>query len=187
MTYQEIMRSIATGLNEIDRNTLKPETETKWTSAVLSKLCAIGQQQFQCKTRAQNPAAADTEWLYDLVWLRYSDGLDKQLLDVPLAAECEWGAYDSRGGIRDDFQRLLLAQASVRLMIYSGLRPLPDYPQQRLYSCPTASRLATHIEAFNRPRTGDAWLLAAWENDADNQNSWFRFFTIKNGQAVSFP
>ena len=167
----KIMRAISTGLNEIDRKALRPETETKWTRAVLSKLCMIGRQQFQYRTRASSDDAHDTEWLYDLVWLRYGDGLDNQLLDVSLAAECEWGAYDSHGGIRDDFQRLLLAQASVRLMIYSGLRPLPGHPRQRLYSCPMANRLATHIEAFNRPCIGDAWLLAAWENDPDNKNS----------------
>ena len=67
----EIMHTISTGLNEINRNTLRPETETKWTHAVLSKLCTIGQHRFQCKTRATNPDANDTEWLYDLVWLRY--------------------------------------------------------------------------------------------------------------------
>ena len=182
----EIMRAISTGLNEIDRKTLRPERETKWTCAILSKLCMIGRQQFQYRTRASSDDAHNTEWLYDLVWLRYNDNPDRQLLDVPLAAECEWGAYDSPGGIRDDFQKLLLAQAGVRVMIYSGLRRPPDHPKQHLYSLPTAKRLATHIREFNS-RAENAWLLAAWENDADNRKSWFRFFTIENNQVIPFP
>ena len=39
-------------------------------------------------------------------------------VEAPLVAECEWG---NKGGIEDDFEKLLLARAGVRMMIFGSI------------------------------------------------------------------
>ena len=83
-----------------------------------------------------------------------------------MVAECEWGDY---GHIKEDFQKLLLARAAVRLMIYNG---------RHKGSRQTAERLAMHIKEFDRSCAEDAWLLAAWERTDNEDGFLFTYFTI---------
>ena len=117
------------------------------------------------------------EWLYDVVWLNYwEDHDDHPLRSVPLVAECEWGFYKR---IKEDFQKLLLARATVRLMIYNG-----DHEGSRQ----TAERLAKHIRKFNGSHVEDAWLLAAWERACSRQKFKFSYFRIdSNYDVVPLP
>ena len=58
------------------------------------------------------------EWLYDFTCLEYKHNDDGGWLKgIPVVAECEWGNKDCIG---DDFQKLLLARADVRVMIFNG-------------------------------------------------------------------
>ena len=50
--------------------------------------------------------------LYDVTWLKHEND---ELVDAPLVAECEWG---NKRDIEYDFEKLLLARAGVRLMIF---------------------------------------------------------------------
>ena len=52
-------------------------------------------------------------------WLKHA-GSPSNLVSAPLAAECEW---HGEGNVRDDFDKLLLAQANLRLMIFYWGRP----------------------------------------------------------------
>ena len=91
----------------------------------------------------------------------------------PLVAECEWGGEEE---IDDDFQKLLLARATVRLMIFDGTfeRGSPGI----------ADHLARQAGRFNRSRDEDAWLLAAWERSEERDVGWrFRYFSIEKGAA----
>ena len=88
---------------------------------------------------------------------------------VPLVVECEWGSY---GYIKEDFQKLLLARADVRLMIYRD--------NGRQDATQTAKQLARHVKKFNRSHAEDAWLLAARIDD--DPGFAFMYFTIRNGQ-----
>ena len=85
-----------------------------------------------------------------------------ELVDAPLVAECEWG---NKGDIEDDFEKLLLARAGVRLMIF-------DEP----ISKGMAERLAEKVRKFNGSRAEDAWLLASWEKSGHHWSC--RYFTI---------
>ena len=113
-------------------------------------------------------------WLYDITWLEYErDGL---LVDTPLVAECEWKSF---GEIVYDFEKLLLARAGVRLMIFGGyIKP---------GSKEIAKRLAERVREFNGSRVEDAWLLAAWETSDDEEKGWlFKYFTIEMNADVPF-
>ena len=112
------------------------------------------------------------EWLYDVTWLDYEKSGSGELVDAPLAAECEWG---NEGDIEDDFEKLLLARAGIRLMIFNGFHEAG--------SKEIAERLARKVREFKGSRAEDAWLLAAWEGSNDDWS--FRYFTIKMNAAIS--
>ena len=169
----EIMRAVQDGLNSLEVD--KAARDTVWTKAVKTKLCEIGRGRFSCKVGASNVNKGDCdygEWLYDVTWLEYERaGL---LIDAHLVAECEWGDFKA---IVEDFEKLLLARAGVRLMIFDG--------NYKPGSKGIAERLAGRVREFNGSRAEDAWLLAAWEKNDDDWS--FRYFTIEMNAAIPFP
>jgi len=96
------------------------------------------------------------EWLFDLHWFtqhkKCRTGLRKygyRLKTVPLVVECEWdwirakereqkkeqnkAELDPFGEVKYDFQKLLLANANLRLMIFrKRTRAIRELPQSRL-------------------------------------------------------
>ena len=144
------------------------------TKAVKAKLCEIGSRApFNCRVRATLPTRHG-EWLYDVVWLKRHEGLDDHPIScVPLVAECEWGTY---AHIKEDFQKLLLARASARLMIYRD--PMFHRHHGWKEARWTAEQLALHVNHFNRSYAEDAWLLAAWRRTEYNLGFAFTYFTI---------
>ena len=174
----EIMRAVRDGLGNLEID--NPEGDTEWTKAVKTELCEIGRE-FRFQVGASKVATENrdwSEWLYDITWLKYERGTaecewDNKLVDAPLVAECEWG---NKGDIKDDFEKLLLARADVRLMIFTG--------SNQAKSEKIAERLARKVREFKGSRAEDAWLLAAWEGSNDDWS--FRYFTIEMNAAVPF-
>ena len=90
---------------------------------------------------ASNVDSADWgEWLYDVSWLHGK----RWLRSVPMVAECEWGNF---GDIEDDFQKLLVPRASLRVMVCDGWW-LPDDNNGKV----TADRLAQSVCEFESSR-----------------------------------
>ena len=179
-TPQEIMNAIRNGLDSIPP-AIGAAPRKHRTVAIKAKLCEIGRlARFNCTVCAAGlPKEKRThgEWLYDVIWLKYHDKLDDHPIScVPLVAECEWGTTYAH--IKEDFQKLLLARASVRLMIYKD----PTWHDRAWQGAEwTARRLAAHINRFNRSRAEDAWMLAAWKRTG-NPGFAFTYFTIRNDQ-----
>lgn len=171
----EIMREVAEGLNSI-----KAESPSRVTEPVVkTKLCEIGRDKFGFHVCAKSVEKTDGgEWLFDVTWLKYDcekSDCDKSLVYVPLAAECEWGA---RKHIYDDFQKLLLARASVVLMIFEA---------RKCSSKEMADWLAEKVGKFRGSGDENAWLLAAWERNDYQEKGWsFRYFTIQDKVAIPF-
>ncbi len=165
-----IMRAVADGLNSIDVEIPSQVTEP----VVKAKLCEIGRG-FRFYTCANTVEGADcNEWLFDVTWLKYD--CDESLIDVPLVAECEWV---NRKYIYDDFQKLLLARASVVLMIFAG--------GDECGSKKMADWLVEKVGKFNGSRDEEAWLLAAWERNDNEEKGWsFRYFKIRDNTAILF-
>ena len=89
------------------------------------------------------------EWLYDTTWLELDD--TGRIKSIPLVAECEWG---SQGEVEDDLQKLLVARATLRVMVYDPKRTrgkLSRLLQEWSEACPD-----TH---------GDTYLLIAYMED----------------------
>ena len=153
--------------------TLKPADTNKWnktqrTRKVLTALCKIGKETFHCSVYASRHFVHEQyrnggEWLYDITWCEYKNSL---LKSVPLVAECEWGTL---GAIKDDFDKLILARAAVRVMVYDG-----GYSKDGAEGI--ANDLCRRVGAFEGNRPGDTYLLAGY--DKDESSSWFRYFKI---------
>lgn len=131
-----------------------------WTKEIKTLLCRIGKMELDCYTCASQVDKAFVchgEWLFDVTWLKWND----DLYSVPMVAECEWGG---RNDIRDDFQKLLIARAAIRLMVCDT-----GWVENDSQAKETANLLRGWVDAFTGTQPGDTYLLVAWERDRNNQ------------------
>ena len=78
-------------------------------------------------TQSMGGIFKNSEWLFDLHW--YTDGKNPYTtLTLPLVMECEWqqkrkgDKVNKFSGIKYDFQKLLVANAELRLMIFKVVK-----------------------------------------------------------------
>ncbi len=107
----------------------------------------------------ENDGSIGNEWLYDFTCLKYN--LDDWLKKIVLVAECEWGNWNE---IMADFEKLLLARAYVRVMIFDGQQSSP--PE-------TVQTFRRYIKKCKHTRVGDTYLFAALLHDGEPVN--YRF------------
>ena len=95
------------------------------------------------------------EWMCDVVWW---DTYPNQLLrSIPLAAECEWG---NEAAIWDDFQKLLIIRASVRVMIFRA--------KSRCEASKLQEELECQIRCFVSSQEGDRYLFASYVDSEES-------------------
>lgn len=61
----------------------------------------------------------NVEWLYDLHW--YTESGKYAVKSMPLVMECEWNnrrGDDALGGLKYDFQKLVVSNSPLRLMVF---------------------------------------------------------------------
>lgn len=162
---EKIINAIHQKFESLDSNDTDDWTNSQWTKAVKTTLCRVGRD-FGCSVWASGVEGYDKdggEWLYDVTWLKYKGDLLKSL---SMAAECEWG---TRGAVKDDFEKLLLARAAVRVMVFDGMMHEGGAEA-------TANEICNWIGAYEDSQKGDTYLLIGYEADEDNW--WFRYFKI---------
>ena len=131
-------------------------TNAVWTTQVKAAICDACRptdQSNEVYLYAQDVPNADAgEWLFDVTCLHYDD--EGYLLRVPLIAECEWGNEDE---IADDFQKLIVSGADVRVMVFDGTY---------WNSSDSAFRfLCAYLAAFEGVEVDADYLLAAWTSE----------------------
>ncbi|MBP6310693.1 MAG: hypothetical protein KA408_00370 [Flavobacteriales bacterium] len=92
------------------------------------------------------------EWLYDLVWYTdviYNAPLTTRTLSVPLVVECEWD--NSISAIAMDFDKLLVANADLRVLVCSAYN---NFPAQHIIDYCEAA-----VRGYEQGRKGDCFLL----------------------------
>ena len=140
---------------------------SQWTSSVLTALCSAGRQLGYSVWASSNFVDKQDkdggEWLYDVTWCEYENNF---LKSVPVVAECEWGAL---GYIKDDFEKLILARAAVRVLVFEG-----KYCKNGAEAL--ANKFCDWVGAFEGSQKGDTYLLVGYEEDEKN---WcFQYFKI---------
>lgn len=153
-----MIEQIIEQLGEVNSQPNDNWTGWDWTKRVKSALCLACRNSnpnlYVCASGVDNGVADDGEWLYDVSAQLYDKDDDRYLIKSALAAECEWGAeYE----IYSDFQKLLLARADLRVMVFDGSRS-PGY--QKIFQ-----NLSRFISRCTHTESGDAWLFAAWTQE----------------------
>ena len=121
-----------------------------WTVEVKTALCNACRN---CNTEFYLYAtgvqtAHGGEWLYDVSCLLYDE--NNYLKDIGLVAESE-GVSKAR--VYEDFEKLLLVRAEVRVMVFDG----------RLWTQDDRfTKFSQYIMKCERTEPGDIYLLAAW-------------------------
>jgi hypothetical protein len=123
-----------------------------WTAQLKGSLVALGRrldfETFASGTQGE-VAPSGGEWLFDVSWLQY-DG--PHLVKIPFVAESEW--EPSLAAILDDFQKLLVARACLRLMVFSAPRGQP------MSFC--LEKLLEGVTLCNMVTPGDRFQFACW-------------------------
>ena len=92
------------------------------------------------------------EWLFDVACLHYNVAGGGYLRWAPLIAESEWGTMQE---VCDDFEKLLVARAGVRVLVFDLRRNWKTMDR-------AAVELSRLVTAFDATDCGDAHLLAGW-------------------------
>ena len=130
-----------------------------WTTEVKTALCRWGLDQgfyayaHSVKDRFRdlpNKRRPRYEWLFDVTCLTYRG---RYLDRVPLVAECEWGGEDD---IYDDFEKLLVARAEIRLMVFDA---------DQLSKRDKFHKFEKYVKRFGSTQAEDIYLLAAYSEE----------------------
>ena len=129
--------------------------DTVWTHAVKSELCAAGLDLGYYVCTSGVAQADHGEWLFDQVWMNWTP-TPRQLERIGLVVECEWSRTQAE--IFDDFEKLLVARADVRLMIFQA--PTAEEVADLF------ARLRTATQGFSQHQSGDYYMLAGYDRQA---------------------
>ncbi len=125
-------------------------SDAEWTKQIKTRLCRLGKN-FRYWVYASTAENTDGgEWLYDLTWLNYSGN---KLTDVELVLESEWSVK----GVDEDFQKLMLARAELRVMIFQS--------KNMISASEKMQDLKSQVNKFTKSCEGDAYLFSCWVND----------------------
>ena len=127
-------------------------TDKKWTIGIKNHIGKIGKERGYEVRASSSEEAHSTEWLYDVIWRKMSGNY---VVDIGLVLESEW----DRSGIEDDFQKLLLARAELRCMIF--------YTKSKPSAKREIEELINQVAEFSRSQTGDKYLFCAWLDDEE--------------------
>ena len=151
---ERIVDAVRTGLDE-----LQVKSVSDWTKEVKTTLCQACRealkdsgQRVKLFASGVGDEADGGEWLFDVTCLLYDE--EGFIHRVPLVAESEWGL---RTEVGDDFEKLLLARADVRVMVVD--RNYWDSTED------VAAELAPYVAGYLDGTPADTYLLAAWTRD----------------------
>jgi len=148
-SYDEVETEIVAALDKmVSSEDWRSWNTGKWTQEIKDRLGPIGERRGWSVWAEKCRYSANGEWLFDMTWLHYSN--DNRLLEVPLVLESEWAP----GDVNDDFQKMLLARAHHRVMIFD--RKTRDEAME------IVSDLVAQVEAFRGTQPNDRYLFAFW-------------------------
>lgn len=139
------------------------EKDEPWTRGIKNLICKIGKERGYEVRASSSEEAHSTEWLYDVIWRKMSGN---KVANVGLVLECEW----ERSGIEEDFQKLLLAKAELRCMIF--------YTESKHNAKREIEELIHQVVEFSRSQSGDKYLFCVWLTD--EKHFFFRDYVFES-------
>jgi hypothetical protein len=111
----------------------------------------------------------NAEWMWDGgAWIENDSGWT---IRQPLILESEWDRSDA--GVKDDFQKLVVSRADLRLMVFQRATEPEAKLTMSVLEC--GARLS-----LSEP--GDRYLMACWCDD--RKNFVFETFTVENSATI---
>lgn len=172
MNRHQLVQRLIGSFDDLHGELIEVDTHSwgnsQWTKAILTNLCELGQSlKFSTwASRVPSDLRDGGEWLYDTTWL----GRDGSSWSVPMIAECEWLGMDE---VVSDFQKLIIARATVKVMICDGALNNGGLPFVANKLCDAVGEF--DLSEFKGGR-GDTYLIVAY---VPNGNSWrFEYATI---------
>jgi hypothetical protein len=109
----EIAASIVESINSLPGRLGRGIKDRVWTKQLKDDIGTLGEKHDWTVCAGGFKGRFEGGWLYDLVWYKETNG---HLSQVYLVLESEWGKYQSL--IKYDFEKLLLAKATLKVMIF---------------------------------------------------------------------
>ena len=172
---KEVCNLLNVALNNSVKNKEELDSPKWWTEQVMIRLCRWGlkkkwwvgaagmhKREEMKKYAKKHGGTIGSEWLYDFTCLEYND--DDWLKGIPLVAECEWGSVDDING---DFEKLLLARADVRIMIFNGNHYRGG---ERSISSDGLRAFRKYIKECEHTGPGDTYLFAARLHESEDRD-----------------
>ncbi len=133
--------------------------DSQWTDYIHERFAEIGRNHGYLifTNRCQN--ADGPRWLYEHHW-RIAD--DKgNLIRIPLVMEIEWGfgAATIWEKVTEDFSKLILVRADLRIIVFQG-----NGIESQI------NQLISMVESFEGTQPGDNWLFAGWGWDTEQMH-----------------
>jgi hypothetical protein len=141
-----LLRELICGVREHDSGrTLNDSSNTRWTEAVKSTLKEIARKYHPTSVRCYYTKAEPSmrEFLLDVVW--WDEGKTE---GASLACECEWNKLEA---IREDFGKLLVIKAPLKLMIFASTKGCP--PDQVRF------KLEEYLKSYKHHIKGETYLV----------------------------
>lgn len=114
-SFDVVERQIVEALQDVGKKQDRAHWDKReWTRRVKARVALIGEDRgYEVRPDVELESGGAPEWLYDLCWRDV--GSEGELLDMRLVLESEWDRY----GLIYDFEKLLVARAGNRVMIWS--------------------------------------------------------------------
>lgn len=149
----------------------KFNNNTTWTSELKKSLAHMGTNLGYSVCTSGFKDDYEGEWLYDMVWYKeqLKEGIN-YLTEVPFVAEFEWNLHFNQ--IKYDFEKLLLANAELRLFV---CYVHPDLMQHRI------DYFVNAIRNYKHGNNKDKFLIAI----LDSSEHKFTFWSITKEECLS--
>ncbi|MCX6979508.1 MAG: hypothetical protein NTV08_01975 [Verrucomicrobia bacterium] len=147
----ELVRDIIATLKSLpDRLPRGAGGGTEWTALLKTELRRVGHEHEYLVSPC--PDDGNKEWLYDLIWFRNDS--NNQLREVAMVLESEWS--NNEWHIQEDFEKLLVAKAPIKVMAFeSNLSELPK----------RWCLLKDGIRVFEKQSTDETYILAGFKTE----------------------
>lgn len=151
---KEIKKILKTMSNEPAASKWK---DPKWTREIKNRICTLGEKMgFGVCASGTKKKDRWEEWLYDVTWFK-NNKKDEYIAYFPLVLECEW--RDEKE-ISYDFEKLLLARARHRVMIFQEERKKSNAQE-------IIEKLKEEARRFKDSQSGDRYFFAGWDYKTD--------------------
>lgn len=141
--------------------------DLSWTSGIMEKLAELGCETYDLHISTSAIDGYEKGWLYDMVWYEVEDDSENKLVRIPLVVESEWNI--SLRSIKYDFEKLLVANAGLRLMICQARTNKKEL---------TLDYFEKAIKAYKQGQAGERFMIALL--DVDNEAFSFHYFQRDN-------